>query len=65
MWRKHQNVYQYYLKYIRNDVFKPLCVRILSYTDHIQEMHDLTKQLPPHFIKGESYETANCIVRYK
>ena len=47
MWRKHRSVYQDYLKYICNDIVKPLCVVILSYVEHVQNMHDLVKRLPP------------------
>ena len=42
MWRKHQSVYQDHLKYIRNDILKPLCVEIIRYClFDLNEMFDL------------------------
>ena len=29
MWRKHRSVYQYHMKYVRNDTVKPFKVKIL------------------------------------
>ena len=56
---KHRSVYQYHLKYIRNDIVKPFRVRILCYADRVREMHDLAKYLPPPSMNGKSYEAAN------
>ena len=47
MWRRHWSVYQYHLKYIRNDIVKTSHVIILCYSERIQDMHDLEKHLPP------------------
>ena len=47
MWRKHRSVYQDYLKYICNDIVKPLCVVILRYVERVHNMHDLVKRLTP------------------
>ena len=43
MWMKQQSVYQYHLKYIRNDIVKPFRVKIIHYDERIQEIHDLAK----------------------
>ena len=39
------NFFQYHLKYICNDIVKPLRVGIIRYTDHVQYMQHLTKHL--------------------
>ena len=36
MWMKHWSIYQDHLKYVRNDILKPFCVRILRYADCIR-----------------------------
>ena len=59
MWRKHQSVYQDHIKYVRNDTLKTSCVKILRYTEHVREIHDLAKYPPPTSMKGESYKAAN------
>ena len=59
MCRKHQIVYQGHLKYIHSDIVKPFHVGILRYTERVQDMHDLAKQLPPLSIKGDGYESDN------
>ena len=53
------------LKYICNDIVKPLCVRILRYANRVQAIHDLAKQLPPILMKRDGYEAANWKVRDK
>ena len=45
IWRKHRRVFQEHLKYICNDIVKPFRVRIIHYTECVQEMHDLAKHL--------------------
>ena len=65
MWRNHRIVIQDHLKYIRNDIVKPLYVVILCYTERVQEMHDLAKHLPPTMMKGDSFEVASWEVRVK
>ena len=45
--RKYQSVYQDHLKYVRNDIVKPLCVGILCYAEPVVEMHYLEYYLPP------------------
>ena len=47
------------MKYIWNDIVKPLRVKILRYTYRVRDMHDLENYLPPHSMKGESDEAAN------
>ena len=59
MWRKHRSIYQYHMKYVCNDILKPFRVSILHNTEHVREMHDLSKYLPTPPMKGESYEEAN------
>ena len=54
MWRKHRSVYQDYMKYVRNDIVKSFNFKILRYAQHVQEMHELDKYLPPPPMKGES-----------
>ena len=46
--RKHDSFYQDHMKYIRNDIVKPLRIRILRYSENVRDMHDLEKY-PPHF----------------
>ena len=52
MWRKHRSVLQDHLKYISNGIVKSFCVVILRYGKRVQDMHDLSKQLPPPFDEG-------------
>ena len=47
MWRKHRSVFQDHLKYICNDIVKPFCVGIICCYEHVQEIHDPEKHLPP------------------
>ena len=65
MWRKHRSVFQDHLKYIRNDIVKPLCVGILRYAKRVQDIHDLVKHLTPPLIKGGFYEASNWKFRNK
>ena len=41
MLSKHLRVFQYDLKYIRNDIVNPFHVEILQYVDRVEDMHDL------------------------
>ena len=50
------------MKYVHNDILKPLKVKILRYAELVREMHDLAKYLPPPSMKGESAEAANWTV---
>ena len=36
MWRKHRSVYQYHMKFVRNDIVKPFKVKILRYTERFR-----------------------------
>ena len=63
MWRKHRNVYQDHMKYVRNDIFKPFKVKNFRYTKCVCGMHDLAKYLPPPLVKVKSSEAANWTVR--
>ena len=63
MWRKDQNVYQDHMKYVHNDIVKPFKVKIIHYAEHVIEMHELAKYLPPPSMKGKIYEAANYTVR--
>ena len=47
MCRKHRSVYQYHMKYFRNDIVKPFKVKIFRYAKRMLEMHELSKYLPP------------------
>ena len=48
---KHHIIYQYHLKYVRNDILKTFCVRIIRYAELVREMNDLEKYLPPRLMK--------------
>ena len=63
MWRNYRSVYQDHMKYVCNDIVKPFKVKILRYAEHVRDMHDLEKYLPPPLMKGESAITANWSVR--
>ena len=43
MWKKHQSVFQYQVKYIHNDILKPFRIVILKYAKRVHEMHNLSK----------------------
>ena len=45
--KKHMITFQDHVKYIRNDIMKPFRVGTLQYYEHVCEMHDLAKYLPP------------------
>ena len=49
MCKRHSSIYQCYVKYTHNDIMKPFRVGILRYSEHVCEMHDLTKILAPNF----------------
>ena len=53
------------MKYVCNDIVKPLKVKILHYAKRICEMYDLAKYLTPASIKGESKMASNWSVRNK
>ena len=55
--KKHQGVFQDHVKYIHNDIVKPIRFRILHYNDRVREMHDLEKYLPPPSTKGGGFES--------
>ena len=59
MWRKHRSVYQYHMQYFCNDIVKPFKVKIFRYSERVRDMHDLSKYLPPPFVKGESVMADN------
>ena len=63
MWKKYRNVYQYQMKYVRNDIVKPFKVKILRYAKRMRDMHDLENYLPPPLMKGESSMSANWSAR--
>ena len=65
MWRKHPCVFQDKLKYIHNDIVKPLHLGILRYAERLQEIYDLANYLPPPSIRDESFEAARWDVRDK
>ena len=65
MWRKYRSITQDHINYIRNDIVKPFKFRILRYSEHVIEMHDLSNYLPPPLIKGESAEADNWTFRNK
>ena len=59
MWRNHRSIYQDHLKYVRNDIVKPLHAGILRYVDRVLEMNDLAEYLPSPSMKGECYGKDN------
>ena len=65
MWRKQRSVYQDHIKYICNNIVKPFRVGIIRYTQRIQEMNNLAKNLPPPSLKGDDYEAVNWKFRDK
>ena len=65
MRRKHRSVFQVHLKYVCNDIVKPFRVVILHYTESVEEMHDLSKYIPPPSMKGEIFEASNWKVHGK
>ena len=40
------------MEYVRNDIVKPFKIKIIRYANHVCDMHDLAKYLPPPSIKG-------------
>ena len=62
MWSKHWSTFQDKVKYIQNNIVKPLRVIILQYTKHIPEIHELAKYLTPPSNKGDKYDQYNLIV---
>ena len=65
MWRNHRSVFQDHVKYINNDIVKTFRVGIIQYTDHVCEMHDFDKYLPPPSMKGGKYDQADWIICQK
>ena len=65
MRRKHRSVYQDHMKYVHNDIVKPLKDKTLCYTKRVRVMNDLANflSLPP--MKGEITMEANWSVRNK
>ena len=64
MWRKHRSAFQYHMKYIHNYTLKPFRVSILQYVEHILEIHELDKYLPPTSKKDAMCGESNWIVCY-
>ena len=50
---------------MHNDIVKNFRVGILQYPEHVHEMHDLAKYLPPPSKKGYEYEQTYFTVRNK
>ena len=48
---KHRSVFQEHVKYIHNDIVKPLRFVILHYSERVHEMHNLEKYLPSILMK--------------
>ena len=65
MRKKNLILFQDHVKYIHNDIVKHFRVRILRYAEHVQDMHNLAKYLPPPSMKDKSYKSANWDVRNK
>ena len=57
--KKHWSVYQENMKHVCKDIVKPFKVKILRYAEHMHDIHDLAKFLPPPLMKGESAMTPN------
>ena len=62
MWRKQRSNFQDHVKYIHNDTVNPFRVGIIQYTDHVRDMHYLSKYLPPTSMKGNDYDEADWAV---
>ena len=56
MWRKYISTLQYHVKYIHNDIMKPLRVGILQNAERVRKMHGLAKYLSPPSMKGGDYD---------
>ena len=56
MCRKHRSTFLDHVKYIHNDIAKPLIVGIFHYAERIYEMKYLAKYLPPTLTKGREYD---------
>ena len=63
MWRMHRSVYQDHMKYVCNDIAKPLKFKILRYTKRIHDMHYLVKYLPIPSMEGMIDNADNWTVR--
>ena len=63
MWRKHQSIYQDHLNYIRSNIVKTFCIKIIRYANSVRYMHDLAKYLTPYSTKDVSAEADNWTVR--
>ena len=53
------------MKYVCNNIVKPVKVKFLLYSGRMREMNDLAKYLPPHSMKGDSTMAANWSIRNK
>ena len=65
MWGEHWRVLQDHVKYIHNDIVKPLQFGVLHYAERAQEMHNLVKYLPPPLMKGQEYHKEDWAFRDK
>ena len=65
MGRKHFITFQDHVKFIHNDIVMPFRVGILQYANHVRDMHDLAKYLPPPLMKGSEYYGADWTVHDK
>ena len=63
VWRKKWSIYQDHMKYIQNEIVKPLKFKNFCYAECVHEMHDLAKHLPPPPMKGGSAEADYWTVR--
>ena len=52
MCKKHQNVYEKNVYYIRNDIPKTFKMVIIEYAERVCRMFELAKLLPPPFRKN-------------
>ena len=59
MCRKHWSVYQDHMKYIQNDIVMLFIVKLIRYSGHVREIHDLSKYLPPPLMKVENAKAYN------
>ena len=62
MWMKHRSLFQDHVKYIHNDIVNPLRSGILQDAEHISEMHDIAKFLPPPPKKGDEYDQSDWTI---
>ena len=63
-WKKHCNLYEENVYYIRNDIQKPFNMGILECSEHMRNIYEISNLLPLRIRNNEWYHEDAWYTRY-